>query len=168
MTNTKNIKLGLFSYSYHLAFGAHDVFKPSKKINFFDFLDKCKDMGLDGIQIDAMHLESFEDSYLNKIKERCEEYGFYIEYGTTGVSEEHLIAQLEIAKKFGSSILRTYIGFDPSDKNINPEMEVKEAIRVLNIVKSKAEEYNIKIAIENHCDLKTDELLALIKTVNSP
>jgi sugar phosphate isomerase/epimerase len=168
MTNTHAIKLGLFSYSYHLAFGAHDVFKPSKKINFFDFLDKCKYMGLDGIQIDAMHLESFEDSYINKIIDRCNEYGFYIEYGVTGVSEEHLLTQLEIAKKFGSAILRTYIGFDPSDKNINPGMEIKEAIRVLNIVKVKAEEYNIKIAIENHCDLKTDELIALIQSVNSP
>lgn len=168
MLNTKKIKLGLFSYSYHLAFGAHDVFKPSKKINFFDFLDKCKEMGLDGVQIDAMHLESFEDSYLNKIIDRCNEYGFYIEYGTTGVKENHLNEQLEIAKKFGSSILRTYIGFDPSDKNVNPEIEIKEAIRVLNIVKVKAKEYNIKIAIENHCDLKTDELISLIQSVNSP
>ncbi|OUN83204.1 hypothetical protein B5G03_15700 [Gemmiger sp. An50] len=34
--------------------------------------------------------------------------------------------------------------------------------------KPRAEEYNIKIAIENHCDLKTEELLDLVQRANSP
>lgn len=168
MQKTKNLKLGLFSYSYHLAFGKHDIFKSSQKMDLFEYMVRCKEMGLDGIQIDPTHLESYDDGYLQKIVQRANEYGFYIEYGTTGVEEQHLLKQLEIAKKLTSPILRTYIGFDPHEKGVDPDKEVAHALDVLNKVKSTAEEYCIKIAIENHCDLTTDELLSLIKEINSP
>ena len=164
----RGLKLGLFSYSYHLSFGKHDVFQASKKMDLFEYMDICKEMGLDGIQIDPMHLESNDDAYLKSIVDYATNYGFYIEYGTTGVETEHLLEQLEIAKKLTSSILRTYIGFDPSDPNVNIEREVEQAIHVLNSVKGKAQEYNIKIEVENHCDLTTDELLKLIQTIDSP
>lgn len=79
-----------------------------------------------------------------------------------------MLSELKIAKKLGSSILRTYIGFDPHDKNIDVKSEVKYAIDVLNKVKTIAEEYNIIIAIENHCDMNTDQLISLLKEINSP
>lgn len=168
MAEARNLKLGLFSYSYHLAFGKHPVFEPEKKMDLFEFMDRCKAFGLDGIQIDPQHLECCEDEYLQKIVDYANGCGFYIEYGTTGVETEHLLRQLEIAKKLTSPILRTYIGFDPHEKGIDPVKEVSYAIDVLNHVKGKAEEYNIKIAVENHCDLKTDELVELIRKVDSP
>lgn len=168
MDKSKNLKLGLFSYSYHLAFGKHEIFSPSHKMDLFEYMDCCKEMGLDGIQIDPQHLESSDDDYLNKIVQYANKCGFYIEYGTTGVEEQHLLKQLEIAKKLTSPILRTYIGFNPHDKGVDPQKEVAHALDVLNKIKSIAEEYEIKIAIENHCDLTTDELLSLIKAIDSP
>ncbi len=168
MDATNHLKLGLFSYSYHLAFGAHEVFQPEKKMELFEFIDHAKEIGFDGIMIDPMHLTSYEDSYLEKVVTYTNKLGLYMEYGTVGVTEKHLLEQLEIAKKLGSTILRTYIGFNPLDPNINIQKEKETAINALNAVKSRAEELNIKIAIENHCDLKTDELILLIEKVNSP
>ncbi|SHH60360.1 sugar phosphate isomerase/epimerase family protein [Clostridium grantii] len=170
MLKNKKLELGLFSYSYHLAFGAHDVFTPkeTKKMDIFSFMDRVKELGFDGIQIDPMHLESYKEDYLNKVLNYAKNKGFYLEYGTTGVEENHLFTQLEIAKKLESPILRTYIGFDPMGENVDPKKEVENAILVLNKVKEKAAEYNIKIAIENHCDLTTDELVELVKEINSP
>lgn len=168
MVEAKGLKLGLFSYSYHLAFGKHPVFEPERKMDLFAFMDRCKEFDLDGIQIDPQHLESWDEEYLQKIVDYAKNYGFYIEYGTTGVEKEHLLKQLEIARKLTSPILRTYIGFDPHEKGTNTLYEVEHAIQVLNQVKEKAEEYQIKIAIENHCDLKTDELIELIRCVDSP
>lgn len=163
-----NLKLGLFSYSYHLAFGAHDVFSPQKKMDIFQFIDRANEIGFDGIQIDQMHLVNDNDNYLYRVADYAQKHDLYVEYGTTGVDEAHLLTQLEIAKKLRSPILRTFIGFNPQDKHVEPEKEVAKAISVLNKVKKKAATYNIKIAIENHCDLTTDELLKLIKTINSP
>ena len=162
------IKLGLFSYSYHLAFGAHEVFTPSKRMTLFEFMDKAKDMGLDGIQIDAMHLQSHDDEHLASLRSYSEACGLYLEYGITGIAEEHLLRHLEIAKCLGASVMRTYLGFNPRAENVNVPHEVERAAIALNAVKNKAQLYGVQIAVENHCDLTTDELLGLMTMVNSP
>lgn len=78
-----------------------------------------------------------------------------------------MLEQLEIAHKLGSPILRTYIGFNPR-KVASVEKEVEYALSQLDQVKDTAKQYQIKIAIENHCDLKTKELLDLVQRANSP
>jgi sugar phosphate isomerase/epimerase len=168
MKQQSGIKLGLFSYSYHLAFGAHDVFTPSKKMNLYQFMDMAQEMGLDGIQIDAMHLQSVDDEYLTHLRSYAEACGLYLEYGITGIAEEHLLRHLEIAKRLGASVMRTYLGFNPRAENVNVPHEVERAAMALNAVKHTAHLYGVKIAVENHCDLTTDELLGLMKMVSSP
>ncbi len=168
MKTRSDIKLGLFSYSYHLAFGAHEVFTPSKRMTLYQFMDKAKEMGLDGIQIDATHLQSTGSEYIDRLKSYAGAHGLYLEYGITGIAEEHLLGHLEIAKRLGASVMRTYIGFNPRDKNVVVPEEVEHAVVALNAVKHKAQLYGVRIAVENHCDLTTDELLGLITRVNSP
>ena len=46
------MQLGLDSYSYHLAFGAHPDFSPKRKITLFDFIERVAALRLDGFQID--------------------------------------------------------------------------------------------------------------------
>lgn len=164
----KKLKLGLFSYSYHLAFGKHDVFKPQKPIDIYDFMDRAHSMGLDGIQIDICHLEKSTDEYLFKVRDYAKSKGFYIEYGSTGIEERHTEEQLEIAKKLDARLMRTFMGFNRYDKNVNPEKEVRNAIKVIQEIKPKALKYGIKIAIENHCDATTDEILEIMKEVATP
>jgi sugar phosphate isomerase/epimerase len=168
MNKQSDIKLGLFSYSYHLAFGAHEVFTPSKKMNLYQFIDKAKNMGLDGIQVDAMHLQGYDDEYITNLRSYAEACGLYLEYGITGIAEEHLLRHLEIAKRLGASVMRTYLGFNPRAENVNVPHEVERAAMALNAVKHKAQLYGVQIAVENHCDLTTDELLGLMTRVNSP
>ena len=165
----RNIKLGLFSYSYHLAFGKHDVFQPKDHppMDLFRFMDRAVELVLDGIQIDPMHLERTDPDYLAQIVAYAGERNLYIEYGTTGIEAGHLLEQLRIAHALGSPILRTYIGFNPREV-ADVQQEVTYALAQLEQVKPRAEEYHIKIAIENHCDLKTDELLDLVQRANSP
>lgn len=114
-----------------------------------------------------MHLERTDDEYLGKIVEYAQKRNLYIEYGTTGIEANHLLEQLRIAHRLGSPILRTYIGFDPR-KVDDVKHEVSYALSQLNQVKGYAQQYNIKIAIENHCDLKTPELLELVQKADSP
>jgi sugar phosphate isomerase/epimerase len=168
MKRQQDIKLALFSYSYHLAFGAHEVFTPSKKMNLYQFIDMAKDMCLDGIQIDAMHLQGYDDEYITNLRSYSEACGLYLEYGITGVTEEHLLRHLEIAKHLGASLMRTYLGFNPRAENVDALQEVERAAIALNAVKDKAQSYGVQIAVENHCDLTTDELIGLMTRVDSP
>lgn len=158
----------MFSYSYHLAFGAHDVFTPSKKMDLYEFIDTAKKMGLDGIQIDAMHLQGDDNNYIAALRSYSEVHGLYLEYGITGIDEEHLLRHLEIAKRLGASVMRTYLGFNPRAANVSVPHEIERAALALNAVKHQAQLYGVKIAVENHCDLTTDELLGLMTRVNSP
>ena len=136
-------------------------------MDLFRFMDRAVELGLDGIQIDPMHLERTDPDYLAQIVAYAGQRNLYIEYGTTGIEAGHLLEQPRIAHELGSPILRTYIGFNPREV-ADVRQEVTYALAQLEQVKPRAEEYRIKIAIENHCDLKTDELLDLVQRANSP
>jgi sugar phosphate isomerase/epimerase len=162
------MKLGLDSYSYHLAFGAHPDFQPTKKMNLFQFIDRVKELGLDGFQIDPMHLASRDENYLQEILFYAKEQDLFLEYGAMGIDASHLLKELDICHQLESEVLRTFIGFDRYNKKINIQKEISQAIANLNLVKLKAEQMNIKIAIENHGDVNSDELIHIVKKVASP
>ena len=167
----KKLKLGIFSYSYHLAFGKHPDFtavNPDDRMDFFQFMDRSEELGVDGIQIDITHLESTDDAYLEKLSEYAQDKGFYVEYGSIMIEEVHTLQQLEIARKLKAPIMRTYMGFSHYDKKCNVKDELEKSIAVLKNILPKLHEYDIKLAIENHCDCTTDELLSVINAVNDP
>ena len=162
------MKLGLFSYSYHLAFGAHEVFRPKQRMDLFGFIERIREIGFDGFQIDPMHLASRDDAYLERIVSAAREGDLYIEHATTGVEAAHMLHELEVAKKLGSPLLRTYLGFDRYQRSIDVRAEIAKAASALAKVAPRAQELGIRIAVENHCDLTANELLGLIEQVGSP
>ena len=162
------MKLGLDSYSYHLAFGAHPDFSPNKKMNLFQFIDRVMDFGLDGFQIDPLHLESRDDVYLKEIVAYTKEKNLFLEYGAMGVESDYLKVELDICTKLDSRILRTFIGFNRYDKQTDIKREIEKAIDNLNRIKQKAENLNVKIAIENHGDVNSDELIYIVEKIASP
>ena len=162
------LELGLFSYSYHLAFGAHEVFRPQVKMNLFEFMGRAAEMGLDGVQLDAAHLESTDDAYIDRLRSAAAEHGLYLEYGITGVDGAHLRRHLEIAARLEAAMMRTYLGFNPREKSVIIKDEVEAAVRALDAVAPQAQSLGVRIAVENHCDLTTDALLDLIQRVGSP
>lgn len=162
------MKLGLDSYSYHLAFGAHADFSPKRKMTFFEFIERVAELGLDGFQIDPMHLESREKPYLQEILKTTQENNLFLEYGTIGVEPENLQKELEICTFLGSPVLRTFVGCDRYDPRTNMAAEVEKAIDNLNQIKAEAAAVGVKIAIENHGDVTTAELLEIVRAVDSP
>jgi sugar phosphate isomerase/epimerase len=162
------MKLGSDSYSYHLTFDAHPDFMPTQKMNLFQFIDRVKELGLDGFQIDPIHLESKDKNYLRDILIYTQEKDLFLEYGTMGIRASYLLKGLDICHQLESEILRTFIGFDRYNKKINIQEKINQAIINLNLVKQKVEQMNIKIAIENHGDVNSDELIYIVKKVASP
>lgn len=162
-----NLKLGLFSYSYRMSFGSHD-YKPSKRMNLFQFIERVKALGYDGIQIDITHLESGDPVYLAELRSAAESRGLYIEYGSTLVEQERTAKELSIASKLGASIMRTYMGFSRFEHGTHVEQETAKAVGVLHALAAKAADLGVRIALENHCDATADEMLDVIERVGSP
>jgi sugar phosphate isomerase/epimerase len=162
------MKLGLDSYSYHLAFGVHPDFSPRRRMTLLDFIGRVAALGLDGFQIDPLHLASRDRHYLEEIQAAAVAENLFLEYGTLGIEPRHLAGELAVCACLGSPVLRTFAGFNRHDPRTKVAVEIRRAIAGLRRVRDMAADLGIRIAVENHGDVTTDELLQIIRAVDSP
>ncbi|GAA3997604.1 hypothetical protein GCM10022631_05280 [Deinococcus rubellus] len=161
------LKLGLFSYSYRMAFGSHDV-KPSRPTNLFEYIEHAHQLGFDGIQIDLTHLTSHDPAYLAELRSAAAERNLYVEYGSAFVEADHTAQQLQIASLLGAPLMRTFMGFSRFERSTDVAAETSRAVALLRSLAPQAADLGIRIALENHCDATTPELQQVIERVDSP
>jgi hypothetical protein len=77
--------LGLTTYSHHLAFGRYGNSHPSNPIERFGFMDKVVRYGLDGLQIDPLHLPQTDPDYRDALREESDARRLFIEHGAMSV-----------------------------------------------------------------------------------
>lgn len=163
------MKIGLETESYHLLF-------QNGRMDIFDFIRKTAELGLDGVMINViafptdkyLHPEwgalgGAEPEHLVKVKEEIQKYGLYSEIDARGTEPEHLTKVIEVAHKIGADIIRTYCCFNGYEKEAldrAPE-EIKQIVPLLK-------KYRIKLAVENHEEEIADEIIKIIKEINSP
>jgi len=159
------MKIGLETESYHLQF-------ITKKMDVFSFIQKTAELGLDGVMLNIIPwpekehicvLESFEDEYLERVKKEIDKYNMFAEIDTNGTDPEHLEKIIKVAHKIGADVIRTYVcmgEFSPEKMEQAPH-DIKKIVPLL--VK-----HRIKLAVENHEEETTDEVIKIIKEVNNP
>ncbi len=159
------MKIGLETESYHLQF-------ITGRMDIFGFIRKTAELGLDGVMINIVPwpglsgwgtLESFEPEYLERVRKEIQKYGFFAEIDTNGSDPEHLKEVIKAAHRIGADVIRTYtcLGeYDPERLKKAPE-DIKQIVPLL-------EKYRIKLAVENHEEELTDEVIQIINEVNSP
>jgi sugar phosphate isomerase/epimerase len=123
-------------------------------------------------------LESFEDAYLQGVKDQADKAGLKLYTGTGsicptsntwkttyGTPEEHMALNIRVAKKLGSPVARCYLG-NQKDRSGDGGIQrhIDEVLKVLKASKSKAEGEGIKISLENHAgDMQSQELKSVIE-----
>ena len=132
--------------------------------------------GAQALQLSLGDLESTEPAYLDQVKQAAQAKGVYLDaaggcFGqfaaawkpTQGDPATYLSNSLRIAKGFGASVLRAYIG-SPTDRNrrVPVDQHIEAAYQALRGARSAAEQTGVKIAIENHGELTARELKSLI------
>ncbi len=123
--------------------------------------------------------ESLEADYLKKIRDQAQQAGVELQVGTGsicptsnsynaqkwGKAADHARLLVRIAKQLGCTVARCYLGSRrdrEGDGGI--ERHIDQMVRVLQEVRTEAEEANVKIAVENHAgDMQAWELVNLIK-----
>ena len=141
-----------------------------------ELIDYASRQGAQALQISLNDLESTDSAYLEKVKQAAQSTGLYLDTAAgcfgqlssgwkpaDGDPATYLSKALRIAKGFGATVLRTYIG-SPTDRlgRVKVEQHVEAAFRALRGAKAVAEETGVKIAIENHGELTARELKSLI------
>ncbi len=161
------MKLGIGSYTFPWAVGMPGSL-PADPLTAPGLLDKARELGVGVVQIaDNMPLEELPDSGLDELTLKAREFGVEVELGMRGIGPDRVRRHLEIAKRLGSSILRTVIlrtvvdhaGHEPS-----PE-EIESTVRTLI---PELEGAHVTLAIENHDRLKAATLAGIMRALDSP
>lgn len=182
------IRIGLDTESLHLWF-------QNKRMDIFGFIEKAHELGLDGVMINLIKdynldpewgtLESNDPAHLAKVKALLDKYHMYAEFATKGLEYAHLKSVLEAAEAVGADIVRTYIPitlgsaqnretggdgrYDLGKIRLDFDPEVyEEAVVSLKKVVPLLKQHRIKLALENHEYETSEELVRVVKAVDSP
>lgn len=173
------MKIGIDSYCYHRFFG--EVYpqqrQPPKKMTLEDFLERAHALGVDGVSLESCFLPDYSPGYLGGIKKTLDDFAMDrvyawghpdgLERGANTEAYGDMIASLERAQLIGAKVMRV-VGSSLRFR-LEPHQPQLEALtRMFRDAVKIAESYGIKLAVENHIDFTGDEMLQLLRQVNSP
>ena len=173
------MKVGIDSYCYHRFFG--EVYpeqpQPPKQMSMEDFLARANELEVDGVSLESCFFPSFDAGYLAHLNGMLDDYGFDrvfawghpdgLEGGKNEEAFKEMVACFEYAQAIGAKVMRV-VGSSLMLRNEphGPQIErltamFKEAVKV-------AEDFDIRMADENHIDFTADEMVQLLDNVGSP
>jgi sugar phosphate isomerase/epimerase len=179
MATNYRLKVGIDSYCFHRFFGEVYPHQHKKEESFSmeDFLAYAKSLAVDGVSLESCFFPSFASDYLGEVKGWLDAYGFDrvyawghpdgLEGGKNEKEFEAMLQHIEHAKAIGAEVMRVVgsslvFRFEPHEPQLEKLAALfKEAVKV-------GESHHIKLAIENHIDYNSEEILWLLKEVDSP
>ena len=173
------MKIGIDSYCYHRFFG--EVYpgqdKPARQMTMKDFINRAKELKVDGVSIDTCFLESTEKSYLEELNAMLDEYGLYriwawghplgLEGGLNPDAFNEMKCMIPLAKTIGTDVMRVVASNRRFCHENHKEQLERLLVQFREAVKI-AEDYGVKLAVENHQDFTAEEILSLVEAVGSP
>lgn len=153
--------LGLGSYTFRWSIG-HKGLNPETPLQPEDLLDIAANHGLKVVQYaDNMPLSPLSDEALASLNSKALALGISIEVGIQSFDTDELIRYIAIAEKLNARIVRVALDGEDSDKPITQlAAEFAE-----NLPLAKAA--NVRIAIENHFNFPTPQMVELLKAIDS-
>lgn len=178
MKNSYRLKVGIDSYCFHRLFGEvyPHQYKTEVPFSMQDFLAYANEVQVDGVSLESCFFPEFSPGYLTEVKGWLEEYGFDRVYawghpdGLEGGKNERefddMLQHIHYAKSIGADVMRV-VGSSLMFRFEPHEPQLEKLANMFKIAVKEAESQGIKLAIENHIDYNSDEILWLLKEVNS-
>ncbi len=147
-----------------------------KEIDFLTVPKLLKDMGIPGVAYNDIWMESWDNAYLDKIKQACKDAGMKItclicEGNLATTDEAAWEAQIKTdemkmraAAYLGAPVVRLNIG-GLGSAELDSTVGIQRCIAAFKRLIPLAKELNVKMTIENHGGVskKADWILAVIK-----
>jgi len=135
----------------------------------YDLIDQALGYGLAGIEVPAALIKDDPES----IGARAREQKLFVTVDTGGVDPEALSHVFDLAARAGSPTVRTVvggakIGGDRRAMAGRWQPFLAEVAANLATATKAAEQAGVTLAVENHQDLASEELLMLCETIDSP
>ena len=179
MKTPYHLKIGIDSYCFHRLFGEvyPHQFKREASFSMQDFLAYAKAVDVDGVSLESCFFPSFSHDYLAEVKTWLDDYDFDRVYawghpdgleGGKNLKEfDAMLEHIHYAKAIGADVMRV-VGSSLMFRFEPHEPQLEKLAELFKIAVKEAESNGIKLAIENHIDYNSDELLCLLKDVDSP
>lgn len=175
------MKVGIDSYSFHRYFG--DIYPglqqdPGKRWDMKDdFVGFAASLEVDEVALETLFYPALDGSYCAALKDRLDEAGLerVIGWGHPdglhGGSDEEALADLirhiPRAPAVGASIMRI-VASSMVYVDEPHEPQVRNSIRMLKEAVKVADDHDVTLAIENHIDFTSSEILQIVEGVDSP
>jgi len=174
------MKIGIDSYCFHRFFG--EVYpeqqQPPKSMTLEDFIEFAKELSVDGVSLESCFIPQREDKgYMADVKTLLDEYNLDrvyawghpdgLEGGKNEAEYDEMIKSLEHAKNIGAKVMRV-VGSSLMFLHEPHQPQIQRLTQMFRKAVKIAEDYDIKMAVENHIDFTSDEILQLIENVDSP
>jgi sugar phosphate isomerase/epimerase len=173
------MKIGIDSYCYHRFFG--EVYAqqrtPSKQMTLEGFIKRAHELKVDGVSLESCFIPRFDASYLSEIKGMLDEYNLDrvfawghpdgLEGGRNEKAFAEMVKSIEYAQAIGAKVMRV-VGASLMFRNEPHGPMLEKLTRMFSEAVKTALSHDVKLADENHIDFNADEMLSLIKAVNSP
>jgi sugar phosphate isomerase/epimerase len=173
------VKVGIDSYCYHRFFGEVYPQQPSprRRLSLEDFLSRARELDVDGVSLESCFFPRFDSSYLAGIKKILDGYGFDrvyawghpdgLEGGLNERAYEDMVCSIERARAIGADVMRV-VGSSLMFRNQPHQPQLERLTRMFSDAVKIAEKSGVRLAVENHIDFNSDEMLSLITAVDSP
>jgi 3-oxoisoapionate decarboxylase len=172
------MKVGIDSYCYHRYFGEiyPDQLDPGVRWSFHDFVRRAGELGVDDVSLESCFFDSLEPGYLAELGAVLDEHRLSrvlawghpdgLEAGRNEEAWRQMNALIPQAVCIGAGIMRIVASslmfrFEPHA----PQIEA--IVRMLKQSAKIARDHGVILALENHIDYTSAEILEILERVDS-
>ena len=172
------MKVGVDTYSYHRLFGEiyPNQTDPARRWEFDQSIGEVLRIGAEGISLETCFMPGFSRDYLSKLKamldenklERMLAWGHPdgLEGGRNTAAAKQMEEHIGTAKALGASVMRI-VGSSLRFRDEPHGPQIDRISHILTESVKRAEDNDVRLAIENHIDFTSDEILEILSNVDS-
>jgi sugar phosphate isomerase/epimerase len=174
------MKIGIDSYSFHRYFGeVYPGLQRDPGVTWDmarDFVDYARAQEVDEVALETLFFPAFDEGYCRDLKARLDEAGLSRVVGwghpdgLHGGRDEEALADLKrhipVAPRLGAQIMRIVVS-SMLYVNEPKEPQIQGSIRMLTEAVEVARDNGVILALENHIDFTSAELLRIVEGVDS-
>ncbi|MFC1636234.1 sugar phosphate isomerase/epimerase family protein, partial [Planctomycetota bacterium] len=169
---TERKRLGIAKFSYNIRLRAERSGKAKGRLaDPLVFLNHCHEIDAGGVQLD---IGVRDKAYVRKLRRQADSYGMFIE-GSAGLPRdsskvEPFEAIVRTAKECGANVIRVAIGgrrYEQFDKAEEFKAFAERTWKSLQLAEPVVVQHRMRLAIENHKDFRIDQMLGMLKRIDS-
>ena len=172
------MNVGIDNYCYHRFFG--EIYAqqkdPGRRITIEWFVDRAKQLGVDGVSLESCFFPGFEPAYLDGLKSQLDAAGLMrvfawghpdgLEGGKSKTAYQEMVEMIPHARRLGADVMRV-VGSSLMFRFENHQEQIERLTGMFREAVRVAADHGVKLAIENHIDFTSDEIVQLLDQVDS-